>query len=65
MTAPTALADWLTITWRSPPWWTATWHPLVMVVATVFFGLAAIFGHSDWQRGNVTAGPGGFARPAP
>jgi uncharacterized membrane protein len=56
-TALTGLADWLTITWRSPLWWTATWHMLVMVTATVFFGLAAIFGHDGWKDGNVTSGP--------
>jgi uncharacterized membrane protein len=60
LTVPTALsglADWLTITWRTPLWWTATWHLLTMVTATVFFGLAAIFGHDGWQQGDVTAGP--------
>src|SRR5207253_405582 len=42
VTVPTALsglADWLTISWRTPLWWTATWHLLSMVSATVFFGL--------------------------
>jgi uncharacterized membrane protein len=60
VTVPTALsglADWLTITWRSPLWWTATWHLLAMVSATVFFGLAAIFGHDGWKSGDVTTGP--------
>jgi uncharacterized membrane protein len=57
LTALTGLADWLQITWRSPLWWTATWHMLVMVSATVFFGLAAIFGHAGWKDGNVTSGP--------
>ncbi len=56
-TALTGLADWLTITRRTPLWWTATWHLSAMVTATVFFGLAAILGHSDWQSGDVTAGP--------
>jgi uncharacterized membrane protein len=56
-TALTGLADWLRITWRSPLWWTATWHMLVMVTATVFFGLAAIFGHAGWKDGNVTSWP--------
>jgi uncharacterized membrane protein len=56
-TALTGLADWLTITWRSPLWWTATFHLLAMVSATVFFGLAAIFGHAGWKDGDVTAGP--------
>ena len=60
LTVPTALsglADWLTITWRSPLWWTATSHLLAMVSATVFFGLAAIFGHAGWKHGDVTTGP--------
>jgi uncharacterized membrane protein len=60
LTVPTALsglADWLTITWRTPLWWTATWHLLAMVTATVFFGLAAIFGHAGWQAGDVESGP--------
>ena len=60
LTVPTALsglADWLSITWRSPLWWTATWHLFVMVSATIFFGLAALFGHDDWQAGNVSTGP--------
>ena len=48
-TALTGLVDWLRITWRSPLWWTATWHLSVMVTATVFFGLAALFGHKGWQ----------------
>lgn len=51
------LVDWLGITWRTPLWWTATWHLLVMVTATVFFGLAAIFGHAGWQAGDVRTGP--------
>jgi uncharacterized membrane protein len=57
LTALTGLADWLQITWRSPLWWTATYHMAVMVTATVFFGLAAIFGHKGWLAGDVTAGP--------
>jgi len=57
LTSLTGLADLLQITWRSPLWWTATWHMLVMVTATVFFGLAAIFGHAGWKHGDVTAGP--------
>jgi uncharacterized membrane protein len=56
-TALTGLLDWLTIKWRSPLWWTATWHMLVMITATVLFALTAIFGHDDWQRGDITTGP--------
>ena len=58
-TVPTALAglaDWLTITWRSELWWTATYHLMAMVTATVFFALAAIFGHAQYVHGNVGAG---------
>jgi uncharacterized membrane protein len=55
-TALTGLADWLTLTWRSEIWWTATYHLLSMVTATVFFGLAAIFGHNEYTRGDVGSG---------
>src|SRR5437867_12436404 len=58
-TVPTALAglaDWLTITWRSDLWWTATYHLLSMVTATVFFALAAIFGHGRYRQADVSAG---------
>jgi uncharacterized membrane protein len=58
-TVPTALAglaDWLTISWRTDLWWTATWHLLAMVTATVFFLLAAIFGHGAYTHANVSAG---------
>src|SRR5438105_4126179 len=57
VTALTGLADWLTLEWGSELWKTATFHMLAMVSATVFFGLAAIFGHDDFKRGDVTAGP--------
>jgi uncharacterized membrane protein len=55
-TALTGLVDWLTITWRSALWWTATWHMLSMLTATLFFGLAAIFGHDDYVNGDVSGG---------
>jgi uncharacterized membrane protein len=55
-TALTGLADWLTISWRSDLWWTATFHLCAMVTATVFFGLAAIFGHDAYTHANVSAG---------
>jgi uncharacterized membrane protein len=55
-TALTGLADWLTITWRSELWWTATYHLLSMVTATVFFGLAAIFGYDAYTAANVSTG---------
>jgi uncharacterized membrane protein len=55
-TALTGLADWLTLTWRSELWWTATYHLLSMLTATVFFGLAAIFGHEQYKGGDVSSG---------
>ena len=58
LTAPTALTgllDWLDITWGSPLWRTATLHLTSMVTATIFFGLAAIFGHDSFEVGNVEA----------
>ena len=58
-TVPTALtgfADWLTIAWRSDLWWTATYHMLSMVTATIFFALAAIVGHGAYTLGNVSSG---------
>ena len=57
VTALTGLADWLTIEWGTELWKTATFHMIAMVSATVFFGLAAILGHDDFDAGNVTAGP--------
>jgi hypothetical protein len=66
LTALTGLVDWLTITWGSPLWWTATFHLLSMVTATVLFLLAAIFGHAGYVDHDVSGGPfiltlGGFA----
>ncbi len=55
-TALTGIADWVRITTRSPLWWSATWHALVMVTATVCFGIAAIVGHDDWRAGDIGAG---------
>jgi uncharacterized membrane protein len=56
-TALTGLIDWLGIEWGSPLWKTATSHMVAMVTATVFFGLAAIFGHDSFNAGDLTAGP--------
>ena len=50
-TALTGLVDWLGITWRSPLWWTATWHMLSMLTATAFFALAAAYGHDRYVVG--------------
>jgi uncharacterized membrane protein len=55
VTALTGLIDWLTITWGSELWKTATTHAISMVSATVFFALAAIFGHDEFLTGNIQA----------
>jgi uncharacterized membrane protein len=52
-TALTGLADWLTISWRTPLWWTATRHMLSMLAATACFALAAIFGHDRYIAGDM------------
>jgi uncharacterized membrane protein len=59
VTGPTALTgfiDWLSITWGTPLWRTATVHMLSMLTATVFFLLAAIFGHGGYVDDEVTSG---------
>ena len=55
-TALTGLIDWLTLTWGSPLWRTATLHLFSMLTATVFFLLAAIFGHGGYADAAVTTG---------
>ncbi len=55
-TALTGLVDWLGISWGSPLWRTATAHMVSMLTATVFFLLAAIFGHGGYVDGEVTGG---------
>jgi uncharacterized membrane protein len=59
VTGPTALTgfiDWLGITWGTPLWRTASFHPLSMLTATVFFLLSAIFGHGGYVDNEVTGG---------
>lgn len=56
-TALTGLVDWLGIERGTELWKTATFHLVAMVSASVFFGLAALFGHDDFHAGDVTAGP--------
>jgi len=59
LTVPTALTgflDWLTIEWGSELWKTASTHLLAMVTATVFFALAAIFGHASYTHANTSDG---------
>src|SRR5919201_4193939 len=55
-TALTGLLDWLTIEWGTELWKTATFHMLSMITATVFFGLAAIFGHGSYTHADVSTG---------
>lgn len=55
-TALTGLLDWLTITRGSELWKTATLHLSAMVTATVFFLLAAVFGHGGYVDRGVTGG---------
>jgi uncharacterized membrane protein len=55
-TALTGLADWLTMEWGSELWKTATTHMIAMISATLFFALAAIFGHGSYSHGNVGGG---------
>lgn len=57
LTIGTGLADWLTIESGSPLWRSATVHALVMAAASVFFGLAAIFGHGGYVSGSAATGP--------
>jgi uncharacterized membrane protein len=56
LTALTGLLDWLSITWGSELWKTATLHMAAMLTATVFFLLAAIFGHGGYTDHAVTSG---------
>jgi len=56
LAALTGFVDWVTITWGTPLWRTATFHMLVMVVATLLFVLAAVVGHAGYDDGEVRAG---------
>jgi uncharacterized membrane protein len=55
-TALTGLLDWLSITRGTELWKTATMHMIAMLSATVFFALAAIFGHASYTHGNISSG---------
>lgn len=57
LAASTGLVDWLGITWWTPLWRTATLHALVMVSATILFGLAAILGHAGYDEGEIGTVP--------
>lgn len=53
-TALTGLVDWLQLSSGTPLWRTATSHMVAMLTATLFFGLAAIFGHRGYANADVT-----------
>lgn len=54
LTVVSGLLEWLKITWGSEIWKTVTTHALTMVTATVFFVLAAVFGHNGYAHDAVT-----------
>ena len=56
LAALTGLAEWITMTWGTPLWLTATFHMLVMVIATLLFVLAAILGYDGYQDGDISSG---------
>jgi uncharacterized membrane protein len=55
-TATTGFVDWLTISWGSPRWRTATVHLTAMVSAVTLFALAAWRQHPGYEHGTVTTG---------
>jgi uncharacterized membrane protein len=57
LNALTGFLDWVTLTWGSELWKTATLHMTAMLTATVFFLLAAIFGHSCYVAHDISTGP--------
>jgi hypothetical protein len=56
-TVTTGLIDWLSITWWTPVWKTATLHALAMATASVFFAIALALGHAGYADGRVATGP--------
>jgi uncharacterized membrane protein len=56
LAATTGLVDWITITWGTPLWRTATFHMLVMLVATLLFVLAAVIGYGAYEDAEVGGG---------
>jgi uncharacterized membrane protein len=53
LAALTGLIDWVTISWGTPLWRTATFHMLVMLVATLLFVLAAFTGYDAYGEGDI------------
>jgi uncharacterized membrane protein len=56
LTVTTGLLDWLSISWGSELWKTASVHALTMVGATIFFVLAIVFGHGGYVDHRVPTG---------
>jgi uncharacterized membrane protein len=56
LTATTGFLDWLTISWGSELWKTATVHALANVTAGVLFLIAALVGHAGYVDHAVTTG---------
>jgi len=56
LTVFAGVVDWLTISSGTPLKRSANTHALTMVSATVFFALAAIFGHGGYADKAVTTG---------
>ncbi len=56
LTALTGFFDWLTITWGSELWKTATAHALANLTAGVLFLIAALAGHGGYVDHAVTTG---------
>jgi uncharacterized membrane protein len=56
LTALTGLLDWLTITWGSELWKTATVHALANVTAGALFLIAVIVGHGGYVDHHVSTG---------
>jgi uncharacterized membrane protein len=57
LTVLTGLLEWLQITRGTPLFRTATTQMLVMATASVFFLLAANFGHACYVDADVSIGP--------
>lgn len=56
LTAGTGLVDWLSITWGSELWKTATTHMVAMLSASVVFLVTVIFTHPDYVNGSLGTG---------
>jgi uncharacterized membrane protein len=56
LTALTGFLDWLTITWGSELWKTATVHALANVTAGALFLIAVIVGHGGYVDHHVSTG---------